>query len=384
MNPRLLSFCAFLLGASGVLLAAQPALPEPGPENSGLRLRWVVQPGEDAKSAGYTVRVDLLNVGQKAIQLEADWLYDSEKGSLKDYLEAAVSIEAQPPMAPWEGQIMGGRRQVPQPKQLLKVGEAIIMQWQTEGNRFKNQVSNQLEVQNPEFVFPGQYSVHASLTVKADGKDVTLRSNEQLLVVGGSREQPKSTFGNLLSVDEKQRTAVIDLGSEQKVAVGDVFQIRTGMFDFWKLTITVVKARQATGDLLPLPVASPEIKAHSPKFPTAKLRATLYVPDAIDRLESKLSSSHGLWMNGLFPMIDLPPDTPAETVAKQVFEKTGFDTGRITEFKILKQRYIFVKDASSERYLALQLKTNLGEKILLIQKPLREGGSWWSRVYSVE
>ena len=75
---------------------AEPALPEPGPENSGMRLRFVVTPEKHGTNESYNVRLDLLNVTDKPITLEADWPYEQDRGDFKEYLESDVSIETSP------------------------------------------------------------------------------------------------------------------------------------------------------------------------------------------------------------------------------------------------------------------------------------------------
>lgn len=69
--------------------------PEPGPEDGGLRMRLLVVPRTDILEGGYEVRVDLINVSDRALALRAGWTGD-DAGDLKDYLDAATSIECVP------------------------------------------------------------------------------------------------------------------------------------------------------------------------------------------------------------------------------------------------------------------------------------------------
>jgi hypothetical protein len=265
MKTQLLSLVALLALGIGSSLAAENDKPhekaapavaaaEPGPENGGLRMRLVVTPNPKAGAEGYDVRLDLLNVSDHAIWLKANWSHDTDKGDLKDYLEAATSIESDPPIAPWVGQVQGGYRKWPQPEQELKAGESLSIHWQTEGRQLKNRVTDPNAVQNPQFPSSGLYSVHSTLAVRTDQRTVRLRSNEQLVPVGGSREQPKHTFGRLSDVDAAAKTATLGLGALHKVEVGDKFRIRSGMGDFWRLTITTVDREWSTGQLEPEPV----------------------------------------------------------------------------------------------------------------------------------
>ena len=124
----------------------------------------------------------------------------------------------------------------------------------------KNRVTNPNDVQNPEFPFPGLYSVHAILNISTSAGAVSLRSNEQLVPVGGSRAMPKSTFGHLLSVDLDAKTAVLGIGSLQKVQLGDQFE-HLSKGDYWKLTVTKVEPNFSFGVLegkLPARLTPPE------------------------------------------------------------------------------------------------------------------------------
>src|SRR5205809_419914 len=79
--------------------------------------------------------------------------------------KAAAGIESGRPVAPWIGGVQQGRRTSPQPEHVLEPGEVLTVDWQTEGPRLKNRVTDPIEVQNPRFPFPGLYSVHATVDV---------------------------------------------------------------------------------------------------------------------------------------------------------------------------------------------------------------------------
>src|SRR5438552_7365745 len=178
-----------VLGLLGVLLLSFTKVgaaeaPEPGPEDGGLRLRLLVTPRADAGKEGYDVRLDLLNVSQRPITLQAGWQHETDTGDVKDYLEAATSIECVPAIAPWIGGVMQGQRTSLQPQQVLKPGEVLSVNWQTDARRLKNHVTDPNDVQNPTFPFPGPYAVHATVDVGTAERTVPLRSNEQLVPVG--------------------------------------------------------------------------------------------------------------------------------------------------------------------------------------------------------
>jgi hypothetical protein len=230
------------------LRAGEPAvLPEPGPEDGGLRMRLVVMPRTDVSKEGYDVRVDLVNTSEQPITLRAGW-EGEDKGDLKDYMDAATSIECVPAVSRWLGQVSMGHRKSPQPEQVLKRGGVFSVSWQTEGRHLKNRVTNPLDVQNPEFPFPGLYSVHATVHVITSEGAVALRSNEQLVPAGGSRVMPKSTLGQLSHVEADGKSAMLSLGSLQKIKPGDQFE-----YDFisaqGKLTVTTVKPNYSWGNL---------------------------------------------------------------------------------------------------------------------------------------
>ena len=199
------------------------------------------------------MRVDLLNTSERAITLRAGWRND-ETGDLRDYIDAATSIECVPAVRRWSGGVQVGLRkslppdQSQQPEQVIKAGELLSVRWQTEGRHLKNRVANPNEVQNPEFPFPGLYSVHATVNVITSERTVLLRSNEQLVPVGGSRAMPKSTLGQVLQVDDNGTTALMSLGSLQKIEPGDQFE-HLSKGDYWKLTITKVEPTHSAGNL---------------------------------------------------------------------------------------------------------------------------------------
>lgn len=251
-----------ILVALAIVLASAlaNAQPEAGPENGGLRLRWLVSPQQEAK--GYDVRLELLNVSSQDVVLRARWPRDLDKGSVKDYIESATSIETYPAIAPWVGQMIDAKRTTPQAEQVLKSGEALTMRWRTDKPRLKHKVVYSHSVQNPELVVPGLYAAHAVLRIDAGGADVLLRSNEQLVSVGGSRGLPKHTYGHLSFVDMKAKTARLDLGKLHKIWVGNRFKIVTGIGAYWRLTITESQPEYSVGRLEPM--SNPGVRAEVP------------------------------------------------------------------------------------------------------------------------
>lgn len=227
---------------------AEPAsLPEPGPENSGLRLRLVVKPRTDV-AEGCDVQIDLLNVSPRPVTVRAAWRYDEEEGDLKDYLHAAASMECVPAVRRWMGGVPMAHRALPQPEETIAPGATLTVRWQTADRHLKSRVADPNEAQNPKLPLPGLYSVHASLRVPTDQGVVPVRSNEQLVSVGGSLAMPKATLGFLHDADAERKTATISLGTVQKVAVGDRFGYFSKM-ERGTVTITGVGPDHAYGTL---------------------------------------------------------------------------------------------------------------------------------------
>lgn len=247
MKKQLTTLTLILLVTLHVQAAETAALPEPGPEDGGLRMRLVVAPRADTGKEGFDVRVDLLNTSERSITLRAGWT-DDEAGDLKDYIDAATSIECVPAVRRWMGGVRVGQRKLPQPEQVLEKGAVLSVHWQTEGRHLKNRVTNPNEVQNPELRFPGLYSVHATVKVITSEGTVQLRSNEQLVPVGGSHAMPRSTLGRLLEVAVDGKTALVSLGSLQKIKPGDQFQYSSKL-EQGTLTVTAVKPDFSMGKL---------------------------------------------------------------------------------------------------------------------------------------
>jgi hypothetical protein len=250
-------------------LKAEPVVrPEPGPEENGLCMRLMVQPMPEPDREGFELQLDLLNKSQKDITLRADWRDDGDEGDLKDYIEAATSIECVPAVAPWIGGVRQGQRKAPQPEYVLKRGEVLSLSWKTDRRRLKNRVTDPNKVQNPEFSFPGLYSVHATLNVSTSDGALHLRSNEQMVSVGGSRAMPKHTYGRLIS-------AMLGLGSLHKIEPGDQFEIGNFKAGHWRLTISRVEPESSTGEL---EVLTRKNYPNSSDPPRQLMEATLVVP----------------------------------------------------------------------------------------------------------
>jgi hypothetical protein len=105
--------------------------------------------------------------------------------------------------------------------------------------------------------------------------------------------------------------------------------------------------------------------------------------DAIEQLVARLSATHGLWINGAFPIIKLPAEAAVEQVISNVFEMTGFDKGHVTEHSLVTVRPVKIGATFSDTYTAALVETDLGPKIILLKYQGSTLG-WWSRVYPAE
>ena len=104
-------------------------------------------------------------------------------------------------------------------------------------------------------------------------------------------------------------------------------------------------------------------------------------PDPIDELVARLNASNGLWINGLYPTINLPPDAKPEEVLAQAIKMTGFDRGHIKTFVIQETRQVQINTGRMEPYSVVLLQSDLGKKIFLF-KP-ENNNRWWTRFYDV-
>jgi hypothetical protein len=238
------------------LSAVDVALPEAGPEVAGLRLRLLVNAKHGEAGDEFQSRLDLINVTDKAIRVSADWP-NHMKGSFQEYMEAAASIRTYPDITLWGIQVMATRQPAPQAKHVLGAGETLSVEWTTKGRRLKNRVLHPNSNRNPYFPSDGLYSVHAELflNVESDAavledaekpasesadkrRPVLLRSNEQLVSVGGSNHAPKTAIGGVQHVSDDFKTGQISIGTVEGIQKGDQFFARTGMLALWKLTVT--------------------------------------------------------------------------------------------------------------------------------------------------
>ena len=102
-----------------------------------------------------------------------------------------------------------------------------------------------------------------------------------------------------------------------------------------------------------------------------------FADNPIDILANRINSDEsGLWVNGIFPRLDLPPHASSKQVIDKAVQEAIFDEGRIKTYNIIEIRTVNLK--RKPNCSAALMKTNLGQKILLFNY---EGSMWWSRFY---
>jgi hypothetical protein len=106
-------------------------------------------------------------------------------------------------------------------------------------------------------------------------------------------------------------------------------------------------------------------------------------PDPIDRLVADYAATHGLWANGVSPILDLPQTASQEQVIKRALEMHGFGGDQVASCKILKIRHIYIPPSypSDTGLFAALVQVKAGEKIVLFRY---EGKDWWSRICDVK
>jgi hypothetical protein len=259
---------AFVICLGATLWPVSPAATSAaGPENGGLRLRLAVEPLRSMKDEGFDVRLALVNVSRREVEIHAAW-EPGENGSARDYLIAATRFECFPPLPPVTGATSAALREEevkPQPKLALAPGDELVLQWQTKGRRLKNATPSTGIGDAVDFPLPGLYAVHAILDIETSAGILRLRSNEQLVPAGGSDAAPRHTYVPVKRAVPAESRAVIGAGALHGIQVGDRFESMTKQVS-WRLTVVDVSPRYAdaklellsTGDGVDAPPEHPE------------------------------------------------------------------------------------------------------------------------------
>ena len=228
---------------------ARAQTPEPGPENGGLRLKFVIVQNE--RRGSHTMNLELLNTGAKPVVLIGMWDYENDKGDYAAWFKDSVAFVTYPEVQPELFQTAGMERKSPQPTCELKPGKSMSVSWPADGDKLREDVC--VPGTTPIFPSAGLYGIRASIPVLTKDGMVLLVSNEQSMEVGGVRTLPKFATGHVRSVNKDKNTVCIDLGSIQKIEKGDVFRIRVSLEASWQLTITNVGMGFAEGPVVRTP-----------------------------------------------------------------------------------------------------------------------------------
>jgi hypothetical protein len=227
--------------------AAEPAA---GPASGGLRLRLAVEPLNPMKVEGYNVRLELINASRREIEIRSAW-EPGESGTIHDYLIAATRLETYPPLPPVHGATSGTIAELvvdTQPTLTLAAGKTETLTWQVKGRQLKNPLPNTGIGDVTEFPLPGLYSVHATLDIETSDGNFRLRSNEQLVRVGGSDAAPRHTYVPVTRAAPAKTRAELGAGSLHGVEVGDRFENMTKQAS-WRMTVVEVSPRYAEAKL---------------------------------------------------------------------------------------------------------------------------------------
>lgn len=100
--------------------------------------------------------------------------------------------------------------------------------------------------------------------------------------------------------------------------------------------------------------------------------------DPIDALVARLCNSHGMWVNGCYPLLDFDSSASPEPIIRAVLD--GYDWARGKDFLMLDQRLVRISPPINEQpFTAVLIDTAAGKKIVLLQYENRSG--WWTKVF---
>jgi len=275
ISLKLLSaICAAALLSLPSVSHAAGDIPEAGPENAGMRLRFIVMREADGTNDNFEARFELISVTNKPITLLAD--FSDDKGEeFKDYVVGSTTFTVDPAVMPYMGQTaMGGPRKKPQPEYTLAPGETLTVRRAESGRRhcptdglYGFRASLLLRVADSEAERKFAAMRATNIQRRAQRKDshlddvswpgrsnapasLLLRSNEQQVPVGGSHALPKFAMGRLMWVNTNDLSATLDLGGAHKIQAGDEFRIFTGRIgSYWILKITHTEPAYSVGTL---------------------------------------------------------------------------------------------------------------------------------------
>ena len=270
-------------------------LPTPGPERDGIRVRLIVESERVDDNDEFRVRVDLINVSDNTINLSGDWPHH-RSGTFPEYVKAAAGIRTDPDIMLWGIQTMATRPPAPRSDYTLASGETLTVEWTSQGRRLKTGVIFPNTTRNPYFPVDGLFRVTAEIplfvqTPKSDSdnadtgetqpaarRKILLRSNEQLVSIGGSTRAPKATMVKIGHLHEDGKSCNISAGQLSGAEKGDAYLARTGMGVFWKLTVTEVHDHHSVAEFTLQPIRESELPRVRPHEKLTAGRSAALIP----------------------------------------------------------------------------------------------------------
>jgi hypothetical protein len=249
------------------------ALPEPGPERDGLRLRLVVVKSAEKKDR-HDFALEILNVSSKAVTLVVERAYETEDNSVASALRDNTRFHVSPDVVDFGYQTSGTFRQSPQPQVTIDAGKSQTFKWPVEGRRLH---ANEL-CWGLSFPVSGAFDIRAETVLKTrENKEILLLSNTQTFFSGGSNKAPRGCAGTVTDADaEKNQIRLEGVGPLNGVNEGDRFSIYMPMRGFFQLEITGGHHTYAWAKVVETEVFNPNAR-DAPKFPERGMKAALVV-----------------------------------------------------------------------------------------------------------
>ncbi|MBN1518342.1 hypothetical protein JXA32_17405 [Candidatus Sumerlaeota bacterium] len=205
-----------------------------GPENHGLVMGLEISPENENQ---YRVKVRIKNIGERAVLLigKKDKARTPE---LEQFFISNIRFDTYPEV----GSLLYQTADMPEWEDVeyeFKPGKVFEIEWiPTEGRLKPKWDYGDIG----GFPTEGMYSIHSTISFETkDGGWILLRSNEELVEVGASKEMPQHSMAKILAIDEEAQTARLNIGSKHKVHVNDVYQHVRLTFCHWDFTVIEVQ-----------------------------------------------------------------------------------------------------------------------------------------------
>ncbi len=257
------------------LSSAAQETPEPGPEKEGLRVRLIVE-NNPIKIDAHTIKLDILNVSTKPVTLVSEYFAEGTgKETYADWIKGNTTFAAFPEVVPSGYQTAAAFRTSPQVTTTIEPGASFSTQWDVFGGFNASNVNWMLS-----FPTTGLFDVRAELRLRTtDNRQISLWSNAQPFVVGGSKKAPKACTGVVSAVDKIKDTVSLEGAGESNGAqIGDRFYIRDGMQADYTLEVTSLDYLGVKTKVIRRNIA-PAIDNPDPKMPRLGMKAGLMAPE---------------------------------------------------------------------------------------------------------